>query len=334
MLSRVKFVFVKFVFLLVASSLCAAQAAAQAQTVRVSAEAGAAPRALWKDVRVEFEGNRLFTSERLRALASECYGRSRGADEMFEPEILDYCLRVNVLGFVRRSGYLRARLGERRTERTPAGETVTVPLDEKELYRLGEVTIAGAEFFDAARLREMLPLRAGDIADAEAVGRWLSEHLKERYGDEGFVQYEFELEPEFRLDTATGEGVADLKVTINEGRRFRLRRLAFAGGENLPEDVLRGAMRLREGEFFSARAFAGAVRRLNSLDLFGAGRFEPVDRDKDSEFRADEEAAELDITIHLTETGRARPARGATTEEEARPGHPTLKNRRPQTREE
>src|SRR5688572_32580940 len=98
--------------LLLAAFVCAAfatQSAAQRQPVeasvqKVRAEA-AAPRALWKDVRVEFEGNRLFTSERLRELTYECYGRD---EREFEPEKFDYCLRTNVLGFVRRSGYLRA----------------------------------------------------------------------------------------------------------------------------------------------------------------------------------------------------------------------------------
>jgi len=202
----------------------------------VPAEA-AAPRALWKDVRVEFEGNRLFTAERLRELAQECYGAGH-ADDEFIPGKLDYCLRTHVLGFVRRSGYLRAQLGERRAERTPWGETVTVPFEEGELYRLGRVNLEGATRFAAGHLRELLPLKAGDVADAEALGRWLGEHLKKLYADEGFLQYEYDLEPEFRLDTATGEGVADFSVTINEGKRFRLRSVSFASSADVPEDAV------------------------------------------------------------------------------------------------
>ena len=329
--------------LLLAAFVCAAFAArgaaqtrqVEASVQKVRAEA-TAPRALWKDVRVEFEGNRLFTSERLRELTHECYGKD---ESEFEPERFDYCLRTNVLGFVRRSGYLRAQLGEPRAERTWAGETLTVPIDEKELYRLGEVKIEGAEFFTPARLREMLPLRRGDIADGVALGRWLSEHLKKSYADEGFIEYEYDLEPEFHLDTDTGEGVADFSVTINEGRRFRLRRLTFASSAEVPEDALRRALRLKEGEVFRAQEFADGVLRMNRLKLFDldGGRFEDVDRDKDVEFRADAETGDLEITIRLNEKGRAQPAHKQTpdaAEDEGRPGRPTLKGRRPQTREE
>jgi outer membrane protein assembly factor BamA len=275
-------------------------------------------------VRVEFEGNRLFTSERLRGLTYECYGED---EQEFDPEKLDYCLRAHVLTFLRRSGYLRAQLGEPRAERAWAGETVTVPVDEKELYRLGRVTLEGAAHFPAERLREMLPLKAGDVADSVALDRWLNEHLKRLYADEGFIQYGYDIEPEFHLNTDTGEGVADFSVVIDEGRRFRLRRLTFASGADVPEEALRAALGLREGAVFRACDYADGIKNLNDHGLFGpGGRFELIDRDKDVEFLPDEETAELDVRIRLTEIGGERPARGA-------PGKPSLV-RRPQTREE
>ena len=342
MLSRVKFVSVKFVFLLVVSSLCAAQAAAQTQTARASAGAAraetAAPRVRWSDVRVEFEGNRLFTSERLRELTAECYGRSGKAEQEFDPDMLDYCLRMSVLNFVRRSGYLRAELGEPRVERTSAGETVTVPLDEKELYRLGRVKLEGAEHFPAERLRELLPLKSGDVADGVALIRWLSEQLKKLYSDEGFIQYEYDLEPEFHLDTDAGEGVADFSVTINEGRRFRLRGLTFKGCGDGAAATARQVMLIKEGEVFSARKFADSVKEVNALGLF-----EPIDADGDAGYMTDEETDDLHITIRVTvrgaapeqqETQATEPKRPDASGDEGRPGKPTLKNRRPQTREE
>jgi len=327
--------------LLLGAFVCAAfaaQSAAQRRPAEASAQkAGAeaeAPRALWKDVRVEFEGNRLFTSERLRELTYECYRRD---GQEFDPEQFDYCLRTNVLGFVRRSGYLRAQLGEPRAERTWAGETLTVPLDEKELYRVGRVRIEGAEFFTPARLRELLPLKAGDIADGVALVRWLGGHLQQLYADEGFIQYQFDIEPEFHLDTANGDGVADFKVTVIEGKRFKLRRMTFASGAELPEDALRGALRLREGEVFRLREFREAVQSLSQLEApWWDGRFDIVDADSDTEFLTDEETAEVDIKIRLTERRGERPGREAGRPEATDGGahaKPSLV-RRPQTREE
>lgn len=312
-----------FAALLSLASLCAAHAA-PAQTARVSRReapvAEAAPPVSWADVRVEFEGNRAFTAEQLSKAAAGCYERLREGEQEFEPKLLAYCLRTDVRWVLLRAGYVRAVVREPRAEMWGLSQKFVVPVEEGEFYRLGGVRVEGAEFFTADGLRELLPLKRGDVADAFAVTRWLDEHLKRMYANEGFVQYEFELRPEFRAEAGAAEGVVDFAVTINEGKRFRLRRLEFEGGENLPADLLRGAMRLKEGEVFSAQGFRDAVARLNELDLLGA--FHIVDGDRDVELRPDEETARLDIKIRLAERGR-EPARAG----EGRPAEPTLKRR-------
>jgi outer membrane protein insertion porin family len=283
------------------------------------------------ELRVEFEGNRVFTSEQLRKATAQCYaGRNR---EAFDAELLDYCLRRDVLDVMRRAGYVRAGFGETRAASPGGVVTVTVPVEEGGLYRVGRITIAGASHFDVGSLRELLPLKRGDIADGPAVGRWADEHLRKKYADEGFIQYEVDIEPEYRGAPGAPEGVVDLTVTVAEGRRFKLRSVGFEGPADAPLDVLREALGLREGEFFGQQEYRDAVQRLNRYELFdrGGGRFEEVDADRDAEFRHDEETPELDITIHLTERGQERaPRRGVRRgddEGEARPGRPTLARR-------
>ena len=295
----------KFVCLLVTSSLFAATAAAQTPTVRVARASeraeSAAPRVLWKDVRVEFEGNSVFASERLRELTKECYGRRAGDEqEEFDPEKLNYCLRKLLLDHMRHAGYLRAKFGEPRVESNLGGATVTVPLEENELYRLGEIKIEGAEFFTPARLRELLPLKRGDAADGGALAAWVYERVRDLYGDEGFIQYEPEIDPTFRLDPGSAEGVADFTVTVNEGQRFRLRRLAFKIHGDVPEDVAREAMLIKEGDLYSARKFAESIERLSALGVFGE-----VNGNADADFFTDEKAGAVDVTIRLAVTGQA-----------------------------
>ncbi|HWW74788.1 MAG TPA: POTRA domain-containing protein [Pyrinomonadaceae bacterium] len=299
--------------LLAAASLCGAlAAAATAQPARAAKyEAEDAPDAnvKWADVRVEFEGNRLFTSEQLLRATNECYEGFDQAAEEFNPDRFDYCLHRGVLAFMRRAGYVRAKLGETRTLPLGSGLLVSVPVEENELYRLGRVNIEGAEHFKAERLREMLPLREGDIADAVAVLRWLEEHVKRAYADEGFIQYDYDLKPEFRPGRDGGEGVVDFAVTVNEGRQFRLGRVEFDGPADAPLDALREALGLREGEVFRRREYEDGFHRLNGLELFRAdGRFEEVDRDKDVAFHIAKGASELDLTIHLTARGQERRA--------------------------
>jgi len=283
------------------------------------------------ELRVEFEGNRVFTSEQLRKATTQCYEAS--SREAFDVEHLDYCLRRDVVDLMRRAGYVRARFGEKRTASLGDVLTVTVPVEENEFYRFGRVTIEGAEHFDAKSLRELLPLKRGDIADTVAFGRWAFDLLTRKYADEGFIQYEADIEPSYRVEPGASEGVVDLLVTVNEGKRFTLRSLKFEGPAGAPVDVLREALGLKEGQVFKQQEYIDAVASLNRHELFDrdGGRFEDVEKDNDVEFRVDEEAGGVDITIHLLEKGQEREsrrdARPGAEEGEGRPWRPALARR-------
>jgi outer membrane protein assembly factor BamA len=294
--------------LLAAASLCAAQQAPP------------------RELRVEFEGNRVFTSEQLRKALTQCYEAS--GRESFAVEMLDYCLRRDVAALMHRAGYVRAQFGEKRTTSLGDVVTVTVPVEENEFFRVGRINIDGAAHFDAKSLREMLPLRRGDIADSVAVLRWAGD-LHRKYADEGFIQCAPDIEPGYRVEPGASEGVVDLTVTVNEGKRFKVRSVEFEGPADAPRDLLREALGLKEGEFFGQRAYWDGVKDLNALELFGRdGRFESVDHDKDVEFIPDEETGEFDLKIYLTEKGQKRAARPGDDEGEGRPGRPTLVRRR------
>ncbi len=100
---------------------------------------------------------------------------------------------------------------------------VTVPVEEGALYRPGAIKIEGAENVTQEQVRAMMSLQRGDIANAEAIGKWLFEDLKKLYSEIGYIQYTAETEPDFRaVDHAANEGVVDFKVTIEEGQQFRV----------------------------------------------------------------------------------------------------------------
>ena len=285
------------------------------------------------ELRVEFEGNRVFTSEQLRNAVKQCY--EAGKREAFDAAALDYCLQKDVVNVMRRAGYVRSQFGETRKARLGDVLTVTVPVEENEFYRVGRINVEGAAHFDAKQLRELLPLKRGDIADTTAVGRWAFEHLKSKYADEGFIQYDAEIEPDYRVAPGAPEGVLDLTVTLDEGKRFTLRSVKFEGDAGAPVDVLREALGLREGEVFKQREYVDALGELNRHILFDRehGRYEGGYQEQDVEVLVDAEAGALDITIHLNEKGHWRAARPGAEEDEGRPARPTLQ-RRPEEREE
>jgi outer membrane protein insertion porin family len=273
-------------------------------------------------VELDFEGNQHFSDGELRGamkLVKEAglMSRFRGQD-ILHLEKLDYDLRKNVVDHMRSKGYLEARTGEPRVEglgpkrtgfpilplpiisSTDEGLRVIVPVVEGKLYRLGEIKIEGNSIYSEELIRQVIGLRAGEIANGARIGKAVYEDLKNLYGRSGFIQYEPDITPEFKPNPQKpDEGIADFTITINEGKQFTLRRLEFLGNTYTRDNVLRREVAVNEGDIFDRQLWEFSVLKLNQL-----GFFDPIDKDKDAELRPDEEKGEVDINLRVSERGR------------------------------
>lgn len=272
-------------------------------------------------VEVQFEGNQVFKDGQLRGAMkyvkeAGLISRIRGQD-ILDREKLDVDLRL-VDNYMRSKGYLQARHGEPRVEgvgprRTgfpilplpllssvDEGLRVTVPVVEGKLYRIGEMKIEGNSIFSEEYIRAVIGLNKGDIANGEKIGKALFENLKTIYGSQGFIEYTAEPEPEFRDDPQNpNEGIVDFTITIEEGKQFALRRLEFLGNTFTRDYVLRREVLLNEGDIYNQQRWEYSIIRLNQL-----GYFEQIDKDKDADFRTNDEEAMVDINLRVSERGR------------------------------
>ena len=196
-------------------------------------------------------------------------------------------------GFLESRGYLNARIDEPQVQ--GGGRKAAVAVEEGELYRLGAIEIRGAKVFTPERLLEKLNLKTGNVADGQELRRWVFESLTDLYADEGYLQSDFELEPIFKR-VAEKEGIADLKVTVNEGRRFTVGKIEFAGNARTSDRMLRNVLLIKEDEPFSRRRFRESIEKLNALGLF-----KRIDADRDVDFRSDAESPFLNIKIRVKE---------------------------------
>ncbi len=271
-------------------------------------------------VEIDFEGNENFSDGELRAQMkyvreAGLITRFRGQD-ILDRQKLDFDLR-NVRQYMASKGYLNARLGEPRIEglgerrtgffiplpllsSTDEALRITVPVVQGRVYRVGEVKIEGNSIFSEQVIRSVLGLTAGEVANGQRISKALYEDLRKAYGSQGFIQYEAEVAPEFR-DNAQNlrEGVADFTITINEGKQFTLRRLEFLGNTFTRDNVLRREVLVNEGDVYNQLRFEQSVLFLNQL-----GFFDPIDKDRDADFRTDEEAGTVDLTVRVAERGR------------------------------
>ncbi|HYO62348.1 MAG TPA: outer membrane protein assembly factor BamA [Pyrinomonadaceae bacterium] len=271
-------------------------------------------------VDIQFEGNQVFSDGDLRGQMqyvkeAGLISRFKGQD-ILDTRKLEADLQGNVRFYMRSKGYLQASVGEPRVEGLGARRTgffiplpllsstddalrITVPVNEGKLFRIGEIKIEGNSILSEEQIRLALGLRTGDVADGKRIGKALSEDLKKVYGNFGFFQYDYEVNPTFKDAQNPKEGVADFQIIINEGKQFTLRRLEFAGNTFTRDNVLRREVALNEGDIYNEGLWEFSILRLNQL-----GFFDPIDKDKDADFRTDEERAEIDINLKVVERGR------------------------------
>jgi outer membrane protein insertion porin family len=243
---------------------------------------------------IRFKGLKVFSLDELNSITGRCLARF-GAQDGYDEERVEYCLR-HATNFLRSQGYLQAKLDKTKVELTGSGVTTTVNIEEGALYRLGQVTIEGADAVSAADLRAMLPLRQGEVARADSISKWLFEDLRKSYGELGYIEYTAEPIPEFRKVSEV-EGVVDFKVIIEEGDRFILRALEFEG-ELLPTAKFINESPLQPGDVYKASAYEAFVKQLNQ-----SGLFEPIDQDRDGDFRFDHEEKLVSIRLKLRRRG-------------------------------
>jgi outer membrane protein insertion porin family len=244
---------------------------------------------------IRFEGTKVFPADQLTIVTTGCLSRFKNSKQGFDQELLEYCLR-NTSNYVRNQGYLQAKFDEPKIEVIGNGIVAIVRVEEGLLYRLGRVELDGADRVSAEEIRAMLPLSQGDVVGSDSIGKWLFEDLKKSYGELGYIEYTAEPIPEFRKLSEI-EGVVDFKVIIEEGDRFTLRSLEFEG-EVLPTAKFINESPLQPGDVYKASAYAAFVKQLNQ-----SGLFEPIDQDRDGDFRLNHEERVVSIRLKLRRRG-------------------------------
>lgn len=273
-------------------------------------------------VEIDFDGNEVFKDSELRGALelvkkTGLISRFKGQD-ILDLRKLQYDLQKNVREYMSSKGYFRAQIGEpkieglgyRRTGLVPLpiplltskDDTlkIIVPVTEGKVYRVGDLKVEGNSIFSEQQILAIVGLQKGEIADGKRLRKALYEDLKTYYGAQGFVQYDAELDPEFKDNPANAkEGIIDVKITIDEGKQFRLRRLEFTGNTFTRDRVLRREMLINEGDIYNQRNLEVSVIRLNQTQYF-----DPIDKDKDVEIRTDEENGDVDLVLKVREKGR------------------------------
>jgi outer membrane protein insertion porin family len=247
---------------------------------------------------LDLEGNKVFAKATLLDVVNsplDAWAKNGGN---YAPAMLDYSVHQLDM-FMKSHGYLQAKATQGNIEQTEAGPRVLLTVSEGPLYRVGKMTVDGAQLLTAEQVLDEIGLKTGDIANGRKVSEGMFERLKNRYGNFGYVQYEAEITPTFHAEKDAAEGVVDLKLTIDEGKQFTVRSIKIDGADKTLTDVLRRELMLRAGDIFDNELFHESVTRMNRTGLVN-----PIDSErdvyfKDNQQKASTEPALLDLVIRV-----------------------------------
>jgi len=241
---------------------------------------------------IDFEGNTVYSDLRLRlkmrkTKESGLISRVLRKD-IYNPATLEEDLDA-VRELYRNSGYKNVLLGDPEIEvralRPDAAETdeqkrrifLTVPVEEGERWRFGEISIEGNKTYSDQALLRVFRNKPGTWLRANLIDEGV-ESINELYNNTGYMFAR--IEPEI----IEGEDqVADVLIKVDEGDQYTVGRIEFEGNTRTKDKVLRRELRVQEGLLMNVGALRSSVYKVNQLGYFKLDEEDPVQVDVDQE---------------------------------------------------
>ncbi|MFB3814329.1 MAG: outer membrane protein assembly factor BamA [Terriglobales bacterium] len=206
-------------------------------------------------------------------------------------------------------GYFKALVGDPKTNIRDTGGfhipliqkgrgkavDITIPIEEGERYRLKEITFTGNKAITNTKfLRSIFPMKDGEIFNTDLVRKGL-ESLRKAYGELGYINFtpvpDTQIDDEHKLIT--------LKIDLDEGKPYYVRRIEFQGNTTTRDKVIRRELAVEEGNVYNSRLWELSLLRLNQLNYF-----EPLKPEQDSDIKQNNQEGTVDITLKVKEKGK------------------------------
>ena len=172
---------------------------------------------------------------------------------------------------------------------------ITVPVEEGDRYRLKEITFSGNKALtNTAAMRRLFKTKDGEWFNRTAVSKGLDE-LRKAYSSLGYIN-ETNI-PDTEIDEQTK--TITLKIDVDEGKQFFVRRIEFSGNTTTRDKVIRRQLALEEGQVYNSRLWELSLLRLNQLNYF-----EALKPEQDSEVHQNVADNTVDINLKVKEKGK------------------------------
>ena len=256
--------------------------------------------------RVNFIGNRLVTSDRLKGVVQTKYWIFIFRPGTFDPDTVEDDVGA-IKRFYQDKGFFDVRVG-RRLVWSPDNSELQVDflIEEGVRYKIGKVTFKGNTSVSEADLRAKMNLLEGARYDKAAQQRDVREIVR-AYSPFGFIYQpqSDRSQPYLRIQPrevySREPGTVDLVYEISEGKPFRLGRILVKGNSRTQDKVVLREMRVSPGQMYDSGALQDAQERLRFTPYFTGVNMTPIG--DDPEVR--------DLLVEVTESQTAEFMVGA-----------------------
>ncbi|HYF53441.1 MAG TPA: outer membrane protein assembly factor BamA [Salinarimonas sp.] len=216
---------------------------------------------------INFVGNQAYSASRLRGVMTSSETNFLSflkTNDVYDPDRLSSDLEL-VRRYYLKNGFADFRVvgSDVQFDAGRGGYVVTITVDEGGQYRVGNVAVDSRVGVDPALLRARVTTNAGDVYNAEAVERSLTNVTTEvaRRG------YAFaQVRPVGQRDPATR--TISIAYVVEEGPRVYIERINVRGNTRTRDYVVRRELDLGEGDAYNKVLVDRAERRLNNTGFF------------------------------------------------------------------
>ncbi len=146
---------------------------------------------------------------------------------------------------------------------------ITINLREGEVYKVGEVKLAGTMKVPEAELKRLLLVQPGQVYSRKLITQ-TQELLSFRLGVEGYAFAKIDPVPQSDEENKT----VNLTFFVDPGNRAYVRRINFINTSAIDDEVLRREMRQLEGSYLSNALLERSKERLQRLPYIEKIEFE------------------------------------------------------------
>jgi len=223
-------------------------------------------------------------------------------DEYLNYYLLSYD-RERIVEHFRKNGYPFVKV-EYGLEATEGGITVTFLIDKGVFVVVKKILFTGNRSFDNKSLYRKIGSRVRTFLRSVFGGGYFVEGqvkkdvlaIKRFYYSEGFL--DVKVRAETRVDT--GEGIASVKFIIEEGRRYKVRKVLLEGVEKVPIDKVEGEVETESGEFIRKEKVDADKERIRTF-YYSEGFIDAQVRET---YRVTEEEDAVDVVYRIYEGER------------------------------